>query len=73
VAGELQHGSAGALAAEEGGHALDPIALRAEALLGGRGGERSSSEEGLCIGGGDRQFSEFSTPKYLKLSFLLVP
>ncbi|KAK4805992.1 hypothetical protein QYF61_006969 [Mycteria americana] len=37
VAGELQHGSAGALAAEEVVHALDPTALRAEALLGGTG------------------------------------
>jgi len=39
VAGELQHGSAGTLTVEEGGHALDPITLRAEALLDGRGGE----------------------------------
>ncbi|KAK4806100.1 hypothetical protein QYF61_010309 [Mycteria americana] len=38
VAGELQHGSAGALDAEEVVHALDPTALRAEALLAGTGG-----------------------------------
>ena len=37
VAGELQHGSAGALAAEEGGVTpWYPTILRAEALLGGR-------------------------------------
>jgi len=60
VAGELQHGSARALAAEEGGHAWDPIALRAEALLDGRGGEGVCSENRLCIGGDDREFSEFS-------------
>ena len=51
VAGELHHGSAGALAAEEVVHALDPTPLRAEALLGGRGGKGARSEEGVCIGG----------------------
>jgi len=73
VAGELQHGSAGALAAEEGGHALDPTALRAEALLGGRGAEGACSENRLCIGWDDREFSEFYTPKCFKLLFPLVP
>jgi len=73
MAGEVQHSSAGALAAEEGGHAWDPIALRAEALLGGRGAEGACSGNRLCIGWDDREFSEFSTPECLKLSFPLVP
>ena len=54
MAGELQHGSAGALAAEEGGHAWDPITLRAEALLDRRGREVFSSENRFCIAGYER-------------------
>ena len=45
--GEMQLCSAGALAAEEALHALDPAALKAEVFLGGRGCKGACSEEGL--------------------------
>ena len=64
MAGELHHSSAGALAAEEVVHVLDPTTLKAEALLGGKGGKRAFSEEGVCNGGDDTEFSEFSLPQH---------
>ena len=43
----MQLCSAGALAAEEALHGLDPAAMKAEVFLGGRGCKGASSEEGL--------------------------
>ena len=72
-AGELHHGSAAAWAAEEEVHALDPTALRAEALLGGRGGSKwAFSEEGVCTGGDDMHIAEFSLLCFC-LHFLSYP
>ena len=61
-AGELPHGSAGALAAEEVVHGLEPTALRAEALVGGRGGKGACSEKGLCTGRDHMEFSKLLLP-----------
>ena len=73
MAAELHHGSAGALAAEEVVHALDPTALRAEALLGGRGGKGACSKEGVCTGGDHTEFSEFFLPQHFWFLFPLIP
>ena len=72
VAGELHHGSAGALASQEG-HALNHRALRAEALLGGRGGKGACSREGVCIGGDHTEFYESFSHSISGLSFLSFP
>ena len=69
---ELQHGSAGALASQEG-HALNHRALRAEALLGGRGGEGAVSGEGVCIGGDHTEFYESFLPQHFWFLFPLIP
>ena len=52
-------------AAEEVVHGLETSALRAEAVLGGREGKGAYSEEGLCTGGDDAEFYDFSLPSYL--------
>lgn len=47
--------SAGAVAAEEAAHGLDPPALKAEALLGGEENEGACSEDSIRMGGTDRE------------------
>ena len=52
---------------------MDPTALRAEALLGGREGRKGAcSEEGVCTGGDDMEISEFSLPRFCS-HFLSFP
>jgi len=73
VAGELQHSSAAALAAEEVVDALEPTALRAEALLGGTGDKGPCSQGGICVGGSNTELSEFSLPHHFWFDFPLIP
>lgn len=53
--------SAGAVAAEEAAHGLDPPALKAEALLGGEENEGACSEDSVRMGGTDREQQPKST------------
>jgi len=50
-------------------HGLEPTALREEALVAVRGGKGACSEEGLCTGGDDADFSHISLPQHFCFSF----
>lgn len=62
LAGERHLSSARTLAAEGAAATLGPTAMRAQTWLRQRPGQGPCSEEELCMGGDDREFSQFSFP-----------